>query len=183
MVIKNNIQFFTGVPDSVLKKFCTVLLSSFPPFTKGGYRGGNKTVRHIIAANEGGAVALAAGFSLASGKISLVYMQNAGLGNAINPLTSLVNKEVYSIPMILLIGWRGQPRLRQGFGGQAGTRDELQHIKEGESLLPMLKALGVTYAILSDSLPIAEKQITLAVNIAKKQSTPYALIVPKGIFA
>ena len=173
MVIKNNIQFFTGVPDSVLKKFCTVLLSSFPPFTKGGYRGGNKTVRHIIAANEGGAVALAAGFYLASGKIPLVYMQNAGLGNAINPLTSLVNKEVYSIPMILLIGWRGQP----------GTRDEPQHVKEGESLLPMLKALGVSYAILSDSLRRAEKQITLAVNIAKKQSVPYALIVRRGIFA
>lgn len=170
-LVKNNIQFFTGVPDSVLKEFCTVLSSSFPPLTKGGHRGGHK-ICHIIAANEGGAVALAAGYHLASGTIPLVYMQNAGLGNAVNPLTSLVNKEVYNIPMILLIGWRGEPR----------KKDEPQHAKEGESLLPMLKALGIPYAILSGLSRNVGKQVAAAARIAKKQNTPYALVVRRETF-
>lgn len=156
----NKISFFTGVPDSVLKEFCNYLCAHVSP------------QKHIIAANEGGAVALAAGYYLASGIVPLVYMQNAGLGNAVNPLTSLVNRDVYGIPMILLIGWRGEP----------GKSDEPQHAKEGESLLPMLEILGISYIILPDIAKEAEKAVAKAVRTAKKQSAPYALIVRREIF-
>ena len=163
LLIHYGINFFTGVPDSVLKEFCNYLCEHISP------------KKHIIAANEGGAIALAAGYYLASGKIPLVYMQNAGLGNAVNPLTSLVNKEVYGIPMILLIGWRGEP-----FGGQAGKPDEPQHIKEGEATLPLLNVLNIPHVVLSDSLPQAKKQIVAAIKTAKKQSAPYALVVQRA---
>jgi len=158
---KCNVRFYCGVPDSVLKEFCSYLCAHVSPR------------KHVIAADEGGAVALAAGYHLASGKIPLVYMQNAGLGNAVNPLTSLVNREVYGIPMILLIGWRGEP----------GTHDEPQHEKEGESLLPMLEVLGIPYAILPDRQKEVERAIAKAVRIVKKQSAPYALVVRRGTFA
>lgn len=159
-LIDNSVSFFTGVPDSVLKEFCSYLCAHVPP------------QKHIIAANEGGAVALAAGYYLASERIPLVYMQNAGLGNAVNPLTSFVNKEVYGIPMILLIGWRGEPN----------ANDEPQHKKEGESLLPMLEVLGIPYAILPDTGKEAGRAIAKAVRIAKKQNAPYALVVRRGTF-
>src|SRR3989338_8484306 len=94
---KNGIDFFAGVPDSLLKSFCAYLADHAA------------SGKHIITANEGGAVALAAGHYLATGRPGLVYMQNSGLGNAVNPLTSLTDKEVYSIPMLLLIGWRAEP--------------------------------------------------------------------------
>lgn len=158
--VRNGVSFFTGVPDSVLKEFCNYLCAHVPP------------QKHIIAANEGGAVALAAGYYLASGRIPLVYMQNAGLGNAVNPLTSFVNKEVYGVPMILLIGWRGEQN----------TNDESQHKKEGESLLPMLEVLGIPYAVFPDTEKEAGRAIAKAVRIAKKQNAPYALVVRRGTF-
>lgn len=157
---KNGIRFYCGVPDSVLKEFCSHLCAHV------------SLQKHIIAANEGGAIALAAGYHLASGTVPLVYMQNAGLGNAVNPLTSLVNKEVYGIPMILLIGWRGEPN----------TNDEPQHAKEGESLLPMFEVLGIPYAILPDTIKEAGMAVAKAVRVAKKQSAPYALVVKRGTF-
>jgi sulfopyruvate decarboxylase TPP-binding subunit len=99
------IDFFAGVPDSLLKDFC-------------GYAADHmRADKHIIAANEGGAVAVATGYHLATGKVPLVYLQNSGLGNTINPLLSLAAADVYSIPMLMLIGWRGEP----------GKRDEPQH--------------------------------------------------------
>ena len=90
------VDFFTGVPDSLLKSFCAYVTD-----TCGG--------SHVIAANEGGAVGLAAGHYLATGNPALVYMQNSGQGNAVNPLCSLADPDVYSIPMVLLVGWRGEP--------------------------------------------------------------------------
>ena len=116
---KNGIDFFTGVPDSLLKDFCAYVEDNTPKD------------KHIITANEGGAIALASGYHLATGKIPLVYMQNSGHGNAINPLTSLADKDVYSIPMILLIGWRGEP----------GNQDEPQHIKQGRIMIKLLESL------------------------------------------
>jgi phosphonopyruvate decarboxylase len=107
------VNFVTGVPDSLLKDFCTFADAALP------------VDRHIIAANEGGAVALAAGTYLATQGISLVYLQNSGLGNTVNPLLSLADSEVYGIPMILLIGWRGEPNVH----------DEPQHVKQGLSLI------------------------------------------------
>ena len=90
-----DITFYAGVPDSLLKNLCAYITDHAEPG------------QHVIAANEGGAVALAAGYHLATGKVGVVYMQNSGEGNTINPLASLTDKEVYRIPMLLLIGWRG----------------------------------------------------------------------------
>ena len=95
--------------------------------------------KHIIAANEGNAIALATGYHLGTGKVALVYMQNSGIGNAVNPLLSLADPEVYSIPMLLLIGWRGEP----------GIKDEPQHIKQGKVQLDLLKSIDIPYEIIS----------------------------------
>ena len=130
LLTKNGIDFFTGVPDSLLKDFCAYITDN------------TKDENNIIVANEGNAVALAAGYHLATGKIGLVYMQNSGQGNAINPLTSLVDAEVYGIPVLLLIGWRGEP----------GKRDEPQHIKQGKITLSLLDTLGVPHEILPDNI-------------------------------
>src|SRR5688500_12386638 len=99
------VSFYTGVPDSLLKDFNAYVVDHHP--------------NHVIAANEGGAVALAAGHYLATGQLALVYLQNSGFGNAVNPLVSLADPAVYSLPMLLLIGWRGEP----------GKKDEPQHFK------------------------------------------------------
>ena len=102
------VHFFTGVPDSTLKHFCFYLDDKA------------SASNHVIAANEGNSVAIAAGYHLSTGKIPLVYMQNSGLGNAINPLTSLTDKEIFGIPMLVMIGWRGEP----------GKKDAIQHLKD-----------------------------------------------------
>ena len=112
----SNINFFTGVPDSILKNLSSSLS-----------RLGKKN--HVITANEGGAVSLATGYHLASKKIPVVYFQNSGLGNAINPITSMVHKEIYSIPMIFFIGWRGCP----------GINDEVQHKVQGKITLKQFR--------------------------------------------
>ncbi len=156
-LIKNGIDFFSGVPDSLLKDFCAYVTDNTP------------LKQNIIAANEGNAIALAAGYYLATGKIGLVYMQNSGLGNAINPLTSLADKEVYSIPMLLLIGWRGEPNVN----------DEPQHVKMGKVMLGMLENIGVPYKILDDNF---EDIIKEAKDYMVKNKAPYAIVVRKGTF-
>ena len=103
-------EFFTGVPDSQLKALCSYLIDKY-----------GISAKHIIAANEGNAVALAAGYHLATGKIPVVYLQNSGIGNIINPVASLLNDKVYGIPCIFIVGWRGEP----------GAHDEPQHIFQG----------------------------------------------------
>jgi phosphonopyruvate decarboxylase len=160
LLIKNGIDFFTGIPDSLLKDFCAYITDN------------TKDENNIIVANEGNAVALAAGYHLATGKIGLVYMQNSGQGNAINPLTSLVDTEVYGIPVLLLIGWRGEP----------GKRDEPQHIKQGKITLSLLNTLGVPHEILPDNIEKARKILRTAINVLKQKSMPYALVVRKGTF-
>ena len=114
---EKKIDFFSGVPDSLLKYFNSYILDNVDEN------------QHIIAANEGNAIALASGYYLATTKIGLVYMQNSGLGNAINPLVSLSDKEVYGIPVLLLIGWRGEP----------SEKDEPQHQKQGKITLKLLE--------------------------------------------
>ncbi|MDR1059433.1 MAG: phosphonopyruvate decarboxylase [Treponema sp.] len=160
-LLKNGAGFFSGVPDSLLKSFCAYLTD---------YAGEEN---HIIAANEGGAVALAAGFHLATGKIPLVYMQNSGVGNAVNPLLSLADSDVYRIPLILLIGWRGEP----------GVKDEPQHIKQGKVTCSLLEAMDIPYAVLSGGEGEAERQITACFRHIRKNSSPYALVVRKDAFA
>ena len=116
----SSVDFFTGVPDSLLKSFCAYVTD-------------NCGENHVIAANEGGAVGLAAGHYLATGKPALVYMQNSGQGNAVNPLCSLADPDVYSIPMVLLVGWRGEP----------GVKDEPQHLKQSNVTVSIFHTIGI----------------------------------------
>jgi len=160
-LVKCGIDFFTGVPDSLLKDICAYVQDQV------------ESGRHVIAANEGGAVALACGYHLATGRIPLVYMQNSGQGNAVNPLTSLVDPEVYGIPMLLLIGWRGEP----------GVKDEPQHVKQGEVTLPLLDALDVPHAILPSQVEEMHACIVAAIRTASARNCAYAVVVPKGTFA
>ena len=115
------ISFFTGVPDSLLKNFISYLSENI------------STKNHNVSTNEGSAIGLAIGHYLSTREIPLIYMQNSGLGNAINPIVSLADKDVYSIPMILLIGWRGEP----------GNKDEPQHFKQGKVTVLLLKTLKI----------------------------------------
>jgi len=151
------IDFSTGVPDSLLKDFCAYVADNS---------------NDIIAANEGACIGIAAGYHLATGKIPLVYMQNSGFGNTINPLTSLADPEVYSIPMLLLVGWRGKP----------GIKDEPQHVKMGRINEEMIKTLEIPYCILSNKMVEAQKQINIAFDYMEKEKAPYILLVEKATF-
>lgn len=161
-LLHNKIEFFTGVPDSLLKSLCAYIA--------------NNTAKkdHIIAANEGNALSIGVGYYLSSKKIPLIYMQNSGLGNAINPLVSIADEDVYSIPMILLVGWRGE----QGYA------DEPQHKKQGKITEDLLKTIGVPYWILSSST--ADEDMENIVNNAcvkaYREQKPCAIIVKKNTF-
>ena len=157
---QHGIDFFAGVPDSLLKNICAYITDHC-----------DKT-HNIIAANEGGAVGLAAGYHLATGKTAMVYMQNSGEGNVVNPLLSLTDEDVYGIPMLLLIGWRGEP----------GVHDEPQHVKQGKVTLDLLNAMQIDYEVLADTDDEATKQIAKAAVYMKAKSKPYALVVRKGTF-
>lgn len=159
-LISEGVDFFTGVPDSLLKNICAYITDHA---TK---------QKHIIAANEGNAVGIAAGYYMASDKIPLVYMQNSGLGNTVNPLLSLADKQVYSIPMLLMIGWRGEP----------GTKDEPQHIAQGAFTLDLLDAMRIPYVILDFDEHIALQQLHDIVKSASTRSTPHAIVIRKDTF-
>jgi len=157
---KHNINFYTGVPDSLLKNFCVYVDEHCKP------------QEHIITANEGNAIALAAGYYLATGKISAVYMQNSGLGNAVNPLTSLTDKEVYRIPLLIIIGWRGE----------LDGRDEPQHVKQGRITPSLLELLEIPYRIL-DAKSNPDTLMDELFKITNTSQTPVALLVRKDTFA
>lgn len=157
---QNDITFFTGVPDSLLKSICAYFTDTVP------------SENHIISANEGGAVALGAGYHLATGRIPLIYMQNSGIGNAVNPLLSLVDEKVYSIPMLLMVGWRGQP----------GIKDEPQHIKQGEVTTSMFEAMDIPFEILPDDSEKAESILIQSIKFIKENNCPFALIIKKDVF-
>lgn len=157
----HGVEFFAGVPDSLLKEFCLCIDDRI------------SKEKHIIAANEGNAVALASGHYLAQNSLPLVYMQNSGLGNAVNPLLSLCDPDVYSIPLLVMIGWRGEP---------GGVKDEPQHVTQGRVQIELLEALGLPYEIISkDDNQFAEK-ISNVVEIAKNEKRPVALLIKKGTF-
>ena len=134
--------FYAGVPDSQLKALCDCLLDTC----------GTDARRHVIAANEGNAVALAAGYHLATGKTAVVYLQNSGEGNIINPLASLCNEKVYGIPILFVVGWRGEP----------GVHDEPQHIYQGEVTLRLLEDMDVASYVLAPETTEAEVADKLA---------------------
>ncbi len=154
------INFFTGVPDSTFKHWIDFLAANH-----------NKGLTNITACNECEAVAIASGYHMGSSKFGVVYTQNSGLGKTINPITSLVDPEVYSIPLLLMIGWRGEP----------GIKDEPQHKKMGRIMLPLLDVLEIPYAELPDNLNGASKIIMKAKKYILEKNAPYAIIVKKGV--
>lgn len=158
---ENGVTFFTGVPDSYLNGFCNYALA-------------NRTDRNVIAANEGNAVGIAAGHYFASGEIPLVYMQNSGEGNAVNPLASLVDRDVYAVPMLLLIGWRGQGDTEP---------NHPQHKLQGEITPKMLEIMHIPYTVLEDNHATFCETVEKAVKYCKENRAPYGLIAPKGVMA
>ena len=155
------IKYFVGVPDSLLKDFCFYVLDR------------TDLNKNIIAANEGTAIALAAGHYLATGEFALVYMQNSGLGNAVNPLTSLVDPDVYSIPLLLFIGWRGEP----------GRKDEPQHVKQGKITLSLLDTLGIHYEVHPETLEESEAALHRAVDHMIYKESPFAFVLRAKTFS
>ena len=152
--------FFTGVPDSQLKPLCNYLMATYGISDK-----------HIIAANEGNAVGLAAGYHLATGKVPVVYMQNSGLGNIINPVASLMNDKVYGIPCVFIVGWRGEP----------GVKDEPQHIYQGEVTVKLLEDMDIaTFIIGKDTTEeeLSAKMTEFKTILAKGKQV--AFVVRKG---
>lgn len=153
-------SFFTGVPDSLLKDICAYITDNA------------QKENHVIAANEGTALAMAAGHHLATGRIACVYLQNSGLGNTVNPLLSLCSAKVYSIPALLLIGWRGEP----------GKKDEPQHLLQGALTPSLLKEMGVPFEILPDYAEGAFEVLNKAYSYMEKEKSPFALLVKKQTF-
>jgi len=154
------VESFAGVPDSLLKDFCAYLSDVV----------GDRN--HIITANEGAAVALIAGRFIATGRPGLVYLQNSGLGNAVNPLMSLAAPEVYGIPMFLLVGWRGEP----------GLPDEPQHVRQGAVTLPIIRGMGLPFGILPASFTRARRFVLRASRVARDTSGPFVMVVRAGTF-
>ncbi|MDC3152577.1 phosphonopyruvate decarboxylase [Pelagibacteraceae bacterium] len=154
---KNKINFFTGVPDSILKNFSNYV----ERFSK---------KKHIISTNEGSAVSIGIGYHLATKKIPCVYLQNSGLSNAINPLISIASKEVYSIPLFLMIGWRGAPK----------KPDEPQHLAKGKITPSLLKLLKIDFCVLRQEKDL--KKIKIIIKKASKKKTVVACLVERGTF-
>lgn len=157
---ENNVNCFCGVPDSLLKDFCAFVTDN------------TNEKEHTITANEGNAIGLASGHYLATGNPALVYMQNSGIGNCVNPLLSLTDEDVYNIPLLMFIGWRGEPN----------KKDEPQHIKQGKVTDKLLEAMGIKYSIMPDNFEEAKVLIQNAFQYMKETNCPYAFIIRKGTF-
>jgi phosphonopyruvate decarboxylase len=158
-LLVHGIDFFCGVPDSTLSAFGDLV--------------NRDASDHLVAANEGSAVGFAVGHYLATGRPGLVYLQNSGLGNALNPLVSLADKHVMGIPMVLLVGWRGKP----------GMSDEPQHYTQGNVTLPLLETLAIPHRIMSRDRATMERQVAELFHHATTHNTPVALVVEVGTFA
>lgn len=157
---RNKVSFYTGVPDSLLASLSAYMFDNYP------------SNKHIIASNEGASIGLASGYHIATGKIPVVYMQNSGIGNAVNPLLSLADEEVYKIPMILFVGWRGEP----------GIKDEPQHIKQGRVSKDVFDAMQIQCEIMSVDTTEANQQLKKAFVTLKDNPSPYVFLIKKGTF-
>ncbi len=159
---ENEVNFYSGVPDSLLKDFCAYLDDELTPDD------------HIIAANEGASIGLAIGHYLSTGNVPLIYLQNSGLGNTVNPLLSLASPEVYSIPILLMIGWRGEP----------GVKDEPQHIHQGRITPDLLKTMGIPHITLDSDMNENDILISIGkhLELCKSNRKPVCLLVRKGTF-
>jgi phosphonopyruvate decarboxylase len=154
------VNFFTGVPDSQLKSLCDELYVRYGIGSK-----------HIVAANEGAAVGIAAGHYIASGRPALVYLQNSGIGNILNPVASLLSEKVYAIPCVFVVGWRGEP----------GVKDEPQHVFQGEITIDLLELLGIKCFILSKETQLEDyRRFIEESKSVIKEGKSIALIVRKG---
>ena len=156
-----NVDFYTGVPDSLLKPLCNYLMDAY----------GIDSKHHMIAANEGNCTAIAAGYHLATGKVPAVYMQNSGEGNVINPLASLLNDKVYAIPMIFIVGWRGEP----------GVHDEPQHIYQGEVMVKLLEDMDVAAYVVTKET--TEEELDAQMQVFRSllaKGKDVAFVVKKG---
>lgn len=156
-----NVDFYTGVPDSLLKPLCNYLMDTY----------GIDSKHHMIAANEGNCTAIAAGYHLATGKVPAVYMQNSGEGNVINPLASLLNDKVYAIPMIFIVGWRGEP----------GVHDEPQHIYQGEVTVKLLEDMDVAVYVVTKET--TEEELDAQMQVFRSllaKGKDVAFVVKKG---
>lgn len=157
---ENSVNCFCGVPDSLLKDFCAYITDNV------------EAKNHTITANEGNAIALACGHYLATGNPALVYMQNSGIGNCVNPLLSLADEEVYNIPLLMFIGWRGEPNIK----------DEPQHIKQGKVTDKLLETMGIKYEIMPQDFELAKPLIQEAFKYMQETKRPFAFIIRKGTF-
>jgi phosphonopyruvate decarboxylase len=160
-LVEKGVGFFLVVSDLLLKDFCAYITDHA------------EKQNYIIAVNEGAAVGLACGYHLATGRLPLVYMQNSGIGNAVNPLLSLADNDVYRIPLLLVIGWRGEP----------GVHDEPQHIKQGKVTCPLLESMDIHYAVLENTEDGANSQIESCFKTIAETGSPYALVIRKDTFA
>ena len=156
-----NADFYTGVPDSLLRPLCDYLYSTY----------GVDNEHHIVAANEGNAAAIGAGYHLATGKVPVIYLQNSGEGNIINPLASLLSEEVYGIPAWFIIGWRGEP----------GIPDEPQHVQQGKVTLSLLDTMGVPYGVVDKEMTVNDlrkklESLQQIINAGRQ----VALVIRKG---
>jgi phosphonopyruvate decarboxylase len=157
----HGIDFFSGVPDSLLKNFCAYITDNASPS------------KHFITANEGNAVALSSGHYLGTGRPGLVYLQNSGLGNIINPLLSLNDPKVYGIPVLLMIGWRGEP----------GIKDEPQHLKQGSITTKLLDVMNIPWHIIDSNTHDIENTIKVITQQMNELKSPVAMIVRKNTFS
>lgn len=156
------IDHYAGVPDSQLKSLCDHLTAEY-----------GVGCNHVIAANEGAAVAIAAGHYLATGQPGLVYLQNSGVGNAVNPICSLLDEAVYAIPVLFVVGWRGEP----------GIHDEPQHVFQGEVTLPLLDVLGIKTVVLTKDTTEQELDAALEEFASEFEAGRSAVfVVKKGAF-
>jgi len=157
---KKDVEFFTGIPDSLLKDICAYITDN------------TSNEKHIIAANEGNAIAIASGYHMATNKVPMVYMQNSGIGNTVNPLISLADSAVYQIPILLMIGLRGEP----------GKKDEPQHVKQGLVTADLLDAMQIPYLIIDQDEEKALEQLDKALATIKETNSSFAIIIKKGTF-
>jgi len=157
---ESGVNFFAGVPDSLLKEFCACVSKNCDQDT------------HLITANEGASVGLGIGYYLGTGNIPMIYLQNSGLGNIINPVLSLASEKVYGIPMLIMVGWRGEP----------GVKDEPQHVHQGKVMIGSLEGMDLPYVVLSLDEKIAVEQTQNALGLAREKMSPVVIVVRKNSF-
>jgi len=157
---ESGVNFFAGVPDSLLKEFCACVSEKCGQDT------------HLITANEGAAIGLGIGYYLGTGNIPMIYLQNSGLGNIINPVLSLASEKVYGIPMLIMVGWRGEP----------GVKDEPQHVHQGKVMIGSLEGMELPYVVLSLDEKTAVEQTQNALGLAREKMSPVVIVVRKNSF-